>query len=141
MRQKTIYLMVLVVFCVSFGSYSEGKTADKTNRWTYYGTLNENQFYFDKSSIKKVSNNIISVWDMLQFKKEITLSPKNDSRTLDSQISLHEIDCSNHMHKLIKFTTYNKDRKIQGNYYSQRPQNHYIMPGSIYQLLEKEVCK
>jgi hypothetical protein len=90
--------------------------------WIYFDKAAVGDVYYDKSSIKKVSKNIISVLnkDILSEKtkrkyfsllKEIHKAPKNPSM-LNYYIKLMEIDCVNRKIKDISVTFYNEKGKV-----------------------------
>jgi tetratricopeptide (TPR) repeat protein len=73
--------------------------------WTYYASSNIGKEYYDKSSIKKVNENIISVWikiilnedarrKIFSSLKSIGKAPENPD-ILNHQLMLIEIDCVN----------------------------------------------
>ena len=73
--------------------------------WTYYASSNIGKEYYDKSSIKKVNKNIISVWIKIILNedaktknfsslKSIGKAPENPD-ILNHQLMLIEIDCVN----------------------------------------------
>lgn len=140
MKRKITLLMMVGVICVFLGSYNEGRTEEKNDRWVYYGTTKEGRFFYDKYSVKKVSPKIIRVWDMLNFKTDKTLPSKNDNKRLENQISLHEFDCGHNKRKFIKYISYNKGGRIIENYENPNSKMHPIPPGSIYEILQNKIC-
>ena len=98
-----------IIFLVFFSLFANQAWAAE---WIYFDTAAVGDVYYDKSSIKKVSENIISVLnkDVLSEKtkkkyfsllKEIHKAPKNPSM-LNYYTKLMEIDCVN---KKIKDTS------------------------------------
>jgi hypothetical protein len=90
--------------------------------WIYFDTASVGDVYYDKSSIKKVSENIIAVWskDVLSEQakrkyfsllKEIHKAPKN-LYMLNYYTKLMEIDCVNKKIKDISVIFYNEKGKI-----------------------------
>jgi ketosteroid isomerase-like protein len=90
--------------------------------WIYYDTSAAGDMYYDKSSIKKVNESIISVWnkDILSEKaktkyfsilKRINKAPKNPS-ILSYYRKLMQIDCVNRKIKDISVIIYNEKGKV-----------------------------
>jgi hypothetical protein len=108
-----------IVFLVIFFLFSNQAWAVD---WIYFDTAAVGDVYYDKSSIKKVSENIISIRnkDILSDQakrkyfsllKEIHKAPKNPSM-LNYYTKLMEIDCANKKIKDISVIFYNEKGKV-----------------------------
>jgi len=100
----------------------EIKSASEKAEWIYYETSDAGDMYYDKSRIKKINENIISVWnkDILSEKaktkyfsilKRINKAPKNLSM-LSYYTKLTQIDCVNRKIKDISVIIYNEKGKV-----------------------------
>jgi hypothetical protein len=110
--------------------------------WIYYDTAAVGDVYYDKSSIKKVNKNIISVWnkDILSKKakikyfsilKGIHKAPKNPSM-LSYYTKLMEIDCVNKKIKDISVIFYNeKDKVVYSSPKSESGEWNDILPNTV----------
>jgi hypothetical protein len=116
MKIKNVQSIIFLVFFSLFAN--QAWAAD----WIYFDTAAVGDVYYDKSSIKKVSENIISVLnkDVLSEKtkkkyfsllKEIHKAPKNPSM-LNYYTKLMEIDCVNKKIKDTSVIFYNEKGKV-----------------------------
>ena len=116
MKIKNVQSIICLVIFFLFAN--QAWAAD----WIYFDTAAVGDVYYDKSSIKKVSKNIISVWnkDVLSKEakkkyfsllKEIHKAPKNPSM-LNYYTKLMEIDCVNRKIKDIFVIFYNEKGKV-----------------------------
>ena len=141
-KRKTSLLIAAGLISLFLGSYADGKAEEKKSQWVHYGATPEGQFYYEKGSVQKVGGKIVRVWDQLTFKNnKISPSGKEANKGPGIQISLHEIDCENNKRKLIKYILYNREGKISENYINQNPKMRPIPPNTIYETLEKQVCR
>ncbi len=110
--QSIIFLIIFLLFS------NQAWAAD----WIYFDTAVAGDVYYDKSSIKKESENIISIWNKnvlsekakkkyFSLLKEINKAPKNSSM-LSYYKKLMEIDCVNRKIKDISVTFYNEKGKV-----------------------------
>jgi ketosteroid isomerase-like protein len=118
--------------------------------WIYFDTAAVGDVYYDKSSIKKVSKNIISVWnkDILSEKtkrkyfsilKEIHKAPKNPSM-LNYYTKLMEIDCVNRKIKDIFVIFYDvKGEAVYSSPKSESGEWNDILPNTVGEKLIKIV--
>ncbi len=108
-----------IIFLVIFFLFSNQAWAAD---WIYFDTAAVGDVYYDKSSIKKVSENIISIWNKnvlsekakkkyFSLLKEIHKAPKNPSM-LNYYKKLMEIDCVNRKIKDISVIFYNEKGKV-----------------------------
>lgn len=134
----------------------ETKKETKEEGWISYVETDHGEWYYDNSSIMKVSPNIIRVWskliyskgwiernkDFIQQKKELDLS-KGDYNKLRETVTLYEIDCLKNKWKTMRFLDYSGDGKILLDYnlYDIFPQTDIIIPDTIGDILRREVCK
>ena len=141
--------VVAVAILIIFGFLSEVKGAD----WVYYGDDSDgNKYFYDRSSIRNVSEGIVEVWDKKVFTKkgrleEIKIRQKRNLPTegFDSWREERLLQVINCVHKKVSIAQYidyaidgrilksgsNKDITIWGN----------IAPGSVNEALMEEVCK
>jgi hypothetical protein len=121
------------------------------SEWVLYDKSDIGNMYYDKSSIKKVNQNIISVWDKtiynangkvkyFSFLKSISKAPANPD-ILNYQLVLVKIDCVNKKYRISSSSIYNK----QNNVVSALPKNLYgewrgIIPNSVSETLKNKLC-
>jgi cell division septation protein DedD len=116
MRTKHVQSIICLVFFFLFAN--QAWTAD----WIHYDTAAVGDMYYDKTSIKKVSEGIISVWNKNILSKEAKTkyfsilkerhkAPKNPA-VLSYYTKLMEIDCANKKIKDISVTFYDEKGKF-----------------------------
>ena len=116
MKVKNVQSIICLVVFFLFAN--QAWAAD----WIYFDTAAVGDMYYDKSSIKKGDNGIISVWnkDILSKKakikyfsilKKIHKAPQNPSM-LSYYTKLMEIDCVNKKIKDISVIFYNEKSKV-----------------------------
>lgn len=119
--------------------------------WIFYVSNASGNSYYDKSSIKKVNKNIISVSTKIifnqdgktkafSFLKSINKAPDNPD-ILELELRLQEIDCINKKSRISFASFYNK----KGNVVFSFPKNVYgewqkIIPKSTPEMLKNKVC-
>ncbi len=120
--------------------------------WIYYDTADFGDSYYDKNSIKKIKESIISVWTKnilseeaktkyFSILKEIHKAPDNPSM-LCYYTKLLEIDCVNEKIKDTSVTIY--DEKGEVIYSSPKGESgkwNDILPISVGDRLKNIVCK
>jgi cell division septation protein DedD len=128
-----------IIFLVIFFLFSNQAWAAD---WIYFDTAAVGDVYYDKSSIVKVSENIISVWnkDVLSEKtkkkyfsllKEIHKAPKNPSM-LNYYTKLMEIDCVNKKIKDVSIIFYNdKGKVVYASPKSESGEWNDILPNTV----------
>lgn len=142
MKHKSNLLATAGLICLLLFSYTEGNAKEKAAPWIFYGETKEGKFYYERQSVQKIAGKITRVWDMLTFKKDKDIPIGNKYRqNFGNQVSLHEFYCADKKRKLIRYVLYNVEGKVTENYQNQSPKLHPIAPGSIYEALQKEVCK
>ena len=120
--------------------------------WIYYSTSEVGDMYYDKSSIKKVNKNIISVWaknilseeaktKYFSILEEIHKAPDNSSM-LPYYTELMEIDCVNKKIKNISVIFYDeKDNVIYSSPKSESGEWNDILPDSVGETLTNLVSQ
>jgi len=137
----------------------ETKKETKKEGWISYVETDHGEWYYDNSSIMKVSPNIIRVWskliyskgwiernkDFIQQKKELELLKlsKGDYNKLHDTVTLYEIDCLKNKWKTMRFLDYSDDGEILLDYnlYDIFPQTDLIIPDTIGDVIRRKVCK
>ena len=126
----------------------------KKEGWIYYGRTEDGDWYYDNSSIMKVSPNIIRVWNKLIFTKdwkeknkdfiqniiEQKLS-KGDYNKLHHRITLDEIDCLKNTWKYMKYVDYSDEGESLLDYDYLPPEIRLIIPETIKDVLRRKVCE
>ena len=113
----TSLLTVVISFSIVISSVTEG--AD----WKYYGRTEWGDSYYDRQSIKRISQDILAVWtkDVVTSKKQKDLMLKSrqgyDSsprgfRDYAVELSLKEINCSTEEVRYLAIVDYNAVNKI-----------------------------
>jgi hypothetical protein len=134
-----------------FKTYETEKT-EKTkigNRWIYYRNVDDNQFYYDKYSITKVSPRTTTVLNKMVYSKvgkdkflklyKDRGIPTDDLNMLNYSIFLLEIGCFNNTFKVLTTIHYDDGDKILVK--SDEPTGiSHILPGSAIETLVNEVC-
>jgi hypothetical protein len=116
MKAKNVQSIICLIIFFLFAN--QAWAAD----WIYYDTSAVGDVYYDKSSIKKVNESIISVWTKnilseeaktkyFSILKGIHKAPKNPSK-LCYYTKLTEIDCVNKKIKDISVIFYNEKSKV-----------------------------
>lgn len=100
----------------------------KEEGWVCYGSSDSGNFYYDKSSLVKLNNNVVRVWDKIQFKKE-------------SIVNLYELDCLYNTNTLITVLEYNDNGYMLRQQVINNPKKELIIPDSKHDLLRKRVCQ
>jgi ketosteroid isomerase-like protein len=136
MRAKNVQSIICLGIIFLFAS--QAWAAD----WIYYDTAAVGDVYYDKNSIKKVNESIISVWnkDILSKKakikyfsilKGIHKAPKNPSM-LSYYTKLMEIDCVNKKIKDISVIFYDeKDKVVYSSPKSESGEWNDILPNTV----------
>jgi hypothetical protein len=146
MKAKNVQSIICLVIFFLFAN--QAWAAD----WIYYDTADFGDSYYDKSSIKKVKESIISVWTKnilseeaktryFSILKEIHKAPDNPSM-LCYYTKLLEIDCVNEKIKDTSVTIY--DEKGDVIYSSPKGESgnwNDIIPISVGERLKNIVCK
>jgi hypothetical protein len=146
MKAKNVQSIICLVIFFLFAN--QAWAAD----WIYYDTADFGDSYYDKSSIKKVKESIISVWTKnilseeaktryFSILKEIHKAPDNPSM-LCYYTKLLEIDCVNEKIKDTSVTIY--DEKGEVIYSSPKGESgkwNDIIPISVGDRLKNIVCK
>ena len=146
MKAKNVQSIICLVIFFLFAN--QAWAAD----WIYYDTADFGDSYYDKSSIKKVNESIISVWTKnilseeaktryFSILKEIHKAPDNPSM-LCYYTKLLEIDCVNEKIKDTSVTIY--DEKGDVIYSSPKGESgkwNDIIPISVGDRLKNIVCK
>ena len=146
MKAKNVQSIICLV--IFFLLANQAWTAD----WIYYDTADFGDSYYDKNSIKKIKESIISVWTKnilseeaktkyFSILKEIHKAPDNPSM-LCYYTKLLEIDCVNEKIKDTSVTIY--DEKGDVIYSSPKGESgnwNDIIPISVGERLKNIVCK
>ena len=145
---KTKNVQSIICLVIFFLLANQAWTAD----WIYYDTADFGDSYYDKNSIKKIKESIISVWTKnilseeaktkyFSILKEIHKAPDNPSM-LCYYTKLLEIDCVNEKIKDTSVTIY--DEKGDVIYSSPKGESgnwNDIIPISVGERLKNIVCK
>ena len=146
MKAKNVQSIICLV--IFFLLANQAWTAD----WIYYDTADFGDSYYDKNSIKKIKESIISVWTKnilseeaktkyFSILKEIHKAP-DDPSMLCYYAKLMEIDCVNEKIKDTSVTIY--DEKGDVIYSSPKGESgkwNDIIPISVGERLKNIVCK
>jgi hypothetical protein len=146
MKTKNVQSIICLVIFFLFAN--QAWAAD----WIYYDTADFGDSYYDKNSIKKIKESIISVWTKnilseeaktkyFSILKEIHKAPDNPSM-LCYYTKLLEIDCVNEKIKDTSVTIY--DEKGDVIYSSPKGESgnwNDIIPISVGERLKNIVCK
>ena len=117
------------------------------SEWVLYDKSDIGNMYYDKSSIKKVNKNIVSVWDKtiyneigkikhFAFLESIGKAPASPD-ILNYQLVFIEFDCSNKKYRISSSSIYNK----KGDVVSLLPKKFYgewrkIIPNTASETLK-----
>ena len=146
MKTKNVQSIICLVIFFLFAN--QAWAAD----WIYYDTADFGDSYYDKNSIKKIKESIISVWTKnilseeaktkyFSILKEIHKAP-DDPSMLCYYAKLMEIDCVNEKIKDTSVTIY--DEKGDVIYSSPKGESgnwNDIIPISVGERLKNIVCK
>lgn len=137
--QSIVCLIILFLFA------NQAWAAD----WILYSSTSEGNMYYDKSSIKKINNNIIRVWSKKIFNKNGKIvsfsflkttgeAPENPD-ILSFDVALDEFNCVNEEIRTSSWIIYDeKDAVVSSMKLSVRWQD--IIPGSVSETLKNIVC-
>ena len=146
MKAKNVQSIICLVIFFLFAN--QAWAAD----WIYYDTADFGDSYYDKSSIKKIKESIISVWTKnilseeaktkyFSILKGMDKAPDNPS-LLSYYIELLEIDCVNEKIKDTSVTIYDeKGNILYSSPKSQSGEWNDIFPLSVGEKLKNIVCK
>jgi hypothetical protein len=143
--------LIIVIFSFPTICFSEIQTVKKTDdKWILYGTLDLGDYYYDKSSIKKVGPKIIKVWTKRKYSKvgkdKLIQLIKNNNLSIDGwekldyETGLVEFDCVNKTYIFIKNVQYNDKGEILKNVGFQNPTIYQTIPDSLFDILQRTVC-
>jgi len=114
--------------------------------------IDENVYFYKKGSIKHLTKDIVQVSVKtvfsdegkkyeLEFLRENGLPNVEKYNSLSYEISLEKIDCKNNRSQFLSLTSYDADNKILFPYSYKEQKWEDINPGSLLDILLKEVCK
>ena len=141
----TSLLTVLITFSIVISSVAEERD------WRYYGRTEWGDSYYDRQSIKKISQDILEVWtkEVVTSKKQKDLMIKS-RRGYDSaprgfrdyavELSLKEINCSTGEMRYLAIVDYNAVNKIIDSV-DVTGKWRQVIPDSILEDLYNIVCK
>jgi hypothetical protein len=144
MRDSSL-LIVLISISIVISSVAEG--AD----WKYYGRAEWGDYYYDRQSIKKISQGILEVWTkevvtskkqkdlMIKSRQRYDLSPRG-FRDYAVELSLKEFNCSTKEMRFLAIVDYNAVNKIIDSV-DFTGKWRQVIPDSIGEDLYKIVCK
>ncbi len=140
-------LVKLEVILVGFSifTYAEGWGAD----WKYYAENELGKYYYDAESVKRLSNNIVSVWVMEISSQKSVIDAVNRFGKRYSDLGqmniLWEIDCIGKKSRVLEVLYYSKSKSLISATStaadSQRAEWKFIIPDSMAEFLSKAVCK
>jgi hypothetical protein len=118
--------------------------------WIYYTSIATVHMYYDKSSIKKVNKNIISVWtktiftdngkkQYFSFLESIGKAPDNYN-ILNYQLVLVEIDCINKKYRIYSMSINDEKDSVLASLPKPTDQWIDIPPTTQMETLKNEVC-
>jgi hypothetical protein len=151
MKKNMMSFVMKGVIIFSLFFYGIGNTTEDKYKWVYFGKTKDGDHYYDKSSIKKISPLVIEVWtklkhsnvgkdEVIQLRKKHNMSIDGWEK-LDNQTFLSKYDCVNKSKIAKKIVIYNYEMKMLDDLDYQDEIIEKIVPGSIGDLLLKEVCK
>ena len=133
MKPFSVKLEVILIGLVIFG-YSEVWGAD----WKQWIRISDKSiYYYDTESITRPSKNIVRVWTKYGFDKG---DKAKDS--LDCQLTLYEIDCTQRIARELSVSTYTKEGKLVREGSEVLLKDWFLIePESIAEVLLKAACK
>ena len=118
--------------------------------WIYYASISTGHMYYDKSSIKKVNKNIISVWtktiftengkkQYFSFLESIGKAPENYD-ILNCQLVSVEIDYVNKKYRVYSMSINDEKGSVLASL--PKPTNKWIdiPPNTQMETLKNEIC-
>jgi hypothetical protein len=125
--------------------------------WIYFGESQDNyEYYYDKTSMITVSQNVFNVWMKRQptkDKKDKVIQGMKEHKAkeykkllddgwdkLDYNITLQEVDCRNNTIKTIKVVIYNDEGKILRVIDIPNPGIQQVLPETMDDLLIRKIC-
>jgi hypothetical protein len=121
-----------------------------TAEWIYYTSMSTGHMYYDKSSIKKVKKNIISVLTKTKytengktqhfsFLKGIGKAPDN-ADILSYELVLVETDCVNNKFRISSMSLYDEKDSVLAALPKASDKWSDIPPSTQMEVLKNEVC-
>ena len=144
MKIKNVQGVICLVFFFLFAN--NAWAAD----WIRYASHTFGDTYYDKSSIKKVNKNIISVLtktiytengkkEYFSFLESIGKAPGNPD-ILNNQLVSVEIDCVNKIYKVSSMSIYDEKDSVIASRPKSTDKLIDTPPNSQMEILEKEIC-
>ena len=144
MEIKKVQCIICLVILLLFASQAWAA------EWVLYDTSAVGNESYDKSSIKRINNNIISVWTKTIYNDVGKLKNYSDLKNIDKapdnpyilshDLVLLEIDCLNRKIKVSSRRICDK----RGGIIASEMQSHdvwsNIVPNSNYEKLKKQLC-
>ena len=143
---KSLFLFFLIVGIILIGTIAEG--AD----WILLGENNIGTSYYDRASIKQLSEDVVKVSVKYAYSSEgvekfrEAFPRVNRSEMVAYTLYIYDINCSKGSFRLIKAITYNSagsvisGTELQFNE-SQQSTPEHITPHSIMEQLSKVSCR
>ena len=131
------------------GLLALGSLAEATE-WLQYDTSSRRTLFYDASSIRRPSKDLVTVWKKNEWSQEgvdqqIALRRKHGLSTTGYEnfrysMELHQINCSTRKYQINKVAYYGNDDKILDTYDFERGWE-IIPPDSAEEDLYNRVCK
>jgi hypothetical protein len=151
MKRNVIILMVVGTICFFCVSYTYGKNEEEiSDEWIFYGKTDLGNYYYDKSSVTKVSSQIIKVLFKRKYSKvgkDLLIKLMKDNNVsisgwgkLDYETNLLELNCGNKTSKLIRNVQYDDGNEGLNDIEFLDPPIQQTRPGSLDEELLRRVC-
>ena len=145
LRRKSVSIVIFLLLIYFFNHSTWA--AD----WGFRGLLPRGTGYYDKSSIKKVNQNISRVWTVTIYNekgKESALSilkkqnkePVNP-KILNQESTLLEFDCLHSKFRIVAFNIYDEDDNLLFSIPEIHAEWNDIKRGSVNEKLETIICR
>ena len=145
---QTIYSVLFLPFLIILLLVT---SVNGSEDWVEYGMSKGDILLFNKDRITHKTKDIVQVWTKLIYSndgREKYIQHMKASRRstkgldkLSHTMVLYEIDCKKKMYRTLSITNYDKDGIVLFSHSSDKPNGEHIIPDSIFEALQKYVCK
>jgi hypothetical protein len=144
MRAKIFYVIAFLIIFTIFTNRTW------SSEWGLRGLLPRGTGYYDKSSIKKINENIRQVWTVTIYSKEgkadaFSILKKQDKapdnpEVLNQESTLLEFDCANGKYRIASINIYDEKEYLLLSVSDINDKWHDVIPNSINDKLQNIVC-
>jgi len=127
----------------------------KQEGWVLYGETSDGEWYYDNSSMVKVSPNITRIWSNVIYSKGWKeknkewiqniqkLIPQSDYNKLHDRTTLYEIDCLKNTYQNTMYVDYNDEGKSLFVFTDSLVDHkiNQILPDTMLEKLRRKVCE